>query len=201
MAITTLNPKCVTVTELYGEFNPTTVEWTDGLLSSVCRRYAKESRMLMQRSLSRKKTLPFLNLDRTRTLSARSTATTTFSATSIDDGMEGNVSASYFWRVWRCSNVESILYCLFFMYMTHSLYGLLRAGSILFKWLIGSLTKIELMTLWLPVRGSTYEAITTNMEGGSLNLVLVNSITHDPQITGLMLYPLTYNNSRGEAII
>ena len=100
MAVTTLNPKCVTVSELYGEFNPTTVEWTDGLLSYICRRYAKESRMLLQRSLSRKKSQSHIGSSSipsarsvSRTPSARSISTT-FSTTSFDDGTEGMSSAS-----------------------------------------------------------------------------------------------------------
>ena len=32
-----LNPKCITMGELYGEFNPLTLEWTDGLASSLMR--------------------------------------------------------------------------------------------------------------------------------------------------------------------
>uniref|UniRef100_A0A8C5LFK9 Dynein, axonemal, heavy chain 14 n=1 Tax=Jaculus jaculus TaxID=51337 RepID=A0A8C5LFK9_JACJA len=34
-----LNPKCVTVNELYGQLNPNTMEWTDGLLSAAVRNY------------------------------------------------------------------------------------------------------------------------------------------------------------------
>ncbi|KAJ3216110.1 Dynein heavy chain 6, axonemal [Dinochytrium kinnereticum] len=32
-----LNPKCVAMTELYGEFNPATMEWKDGLIGSIFR--------------------------------------------------------------------------------------------------------------------------------------------------------------------
>lgn len=34
-----LNPKCVTVSELYGQLDPNTMEWTDGLLSAIIRNY------------------------------------------------------------------------------------------------------------------------------------------------------------------
>lgn len=33
-----LNPKCITMGELYGEFNPLTQEWHDGLASTIMRR-------------------------------------------------------------------------------------------------------------------------------------------------------------------
>ena len=38
----TLNPKCVDMTELYGDFNDLTAEWTDGLASSILRRNAQQ---------------------------------------------------------------------------------------------------------------------------------------------------------------
>ena len=37
-----LNPKCITMGELYGEFNDMTQEWTDGLASTIMRGYADE---------------------------------------------------------------------------------------------------------------------------------------------------------------
>ena len=37
-----INPKCVKMGELYGETNPNTLEWTDGLLASAVRKFAKE---------------------------------------------------------------------------------------------------------------------------------------------------------------
>lgn len=37
-----LNPKCITMGELYGEFNPLTQEWHDGLASSIMREYVAE---------------------------------------------------------------------------------------------------------------------------------------------------------------
>ncbi|XP_013921881.1 PREDICTED: dynein heavy chain 14, axonemal [Thamnophis sirtalis] len=36
-----VNPKCVTIDELFGQTNPSTMEWSDGLLSSVVRGFAK----------------------------------------------------------------------------------------------------------------------------------------------------------------
>ncbi|XP_038617180.1 dynein heavy chain 14, axonemal [Tachyglossus aculeatus] len=38
-----LNPKCITLGELYGEMDPITMEWSDGLLSSVVRKFVKHS--------------------------------------------------------------------------------------------------------------------------------------------------------------
>ncbi|XP_069464806.1 dynein axonemal heavy chain 14 [Ambystoma mexicanum] len=38
-----INPKCVTLGELYGEIDPNTMEWSDGLLASAVRRLAKHS--------------------------------------------------------------------------------------------------------------------------------------------------------------
>jgi dynein heavy chain len=37
-----LNPKCITMGELYGEFNPMTQEWHDGLASSIMREFVAE---------------------------------------------------------------------------------------------------------------------------------------------------------------
>ncbi|KAF6274521.1 dynein axonemal heavy chain 14 [Rhinolophus ferrumequinum] len=37
--ICVLNPKCITLDELYGHLDPNTMEWTDGLLSSTIRNY------------------------------------------------------------------------------------------------------------------------------------------------------------------
>ena len=37
-----INPKCVKMGELYGETNPNTLEWTDGLLACAVRKFAKE---------------------------------------------------------------------------------------------------------------------------------------------------------------
>ncbi|ESO83512.1 hypothetical protein LOTGIDRAFT_133247 [Lottia gigantea] len=38
----TLNPKCVKLGELYGETNPVTFEWTDGLIASATRKFYKD---------------------------------------------------------------------------------------------------------------------------------------------------------------
>eukprot|EP00079_Xenopus_tropicalis_P035681 XP_017949452.1 PREDICTED: dynein heavy chain 14, axonemal [Xenopus tropicalis] len=38
----TINPKCVTLGELYGEVNPNTMEWTDGLLASAVRTVSQQ---------------------------------------------------------------------------------------------------------------------------------------------------------------
>ena len=37
-----LNPKCISMGELYGEFNPLTQEWKDGLASSIMREFVAE---------------------------------------------------------------------------------------------------------------------------------------------------------------
>ena len=41
--VATINPKCVSLSELYGEFNSNTMEWKDGLLSSIFRKFSTES--------------------------------------------------------------------------------------------------------------------------------------------------------------
>lgn len=38
----TINPKCVSFGELYGQVDPNTLEWSDGLFASAVRTYAKE---------------------------------------------------------------------------------------------------------------------------------------------------------------
>lgn len=38
-----INPKCVSVGELYGQTDPNTMEWSDGLLASAVRTFAKYS--------------------------------------------------------------------------------------------------------------------------------------------------------------
>ncbi|XP_063958044.1 dynein axonemal heavy chain 6-like isoform X2 [Lytechinus pictus] len=39
----TLNPKCVKMGELYGQTDPNTLEWTDGLLASAVRKFSREN--------------------------------------------------------------------------------------------------------------------------------------------------------------
>lgn len=87
--VSTLNPKCVTVGELYGEINPTTMEWKDGLLSHIYRKYAKDSRGVI-RGARRKSsgTSPFPP-NTSRVSSAKSAVTSVVSATSLEDNSEG----------------------------------------------------------------------------------------------------------------
>lgn len=37
-----LNPKCVKLGELYGETDPNTFEWSDGLIATATRKFAKD---------------------------------------------------------------------------------------------------------------------------------------------------------------
>ena len=41
-----MNPKCVKLGELYGETDPNTFEWSDGLIASATRRLAKEGQQV-----------------------------------------------------------------------------------------------------------------------------------------------------------
>ena len=38
-----VNPKCVKLGELYGETDPHTFEWSDGLIATATRRFARDS--------------------------------------------------------------------------------------------------------------------------------------------------------------
>jgi len=38
----TVNPKCVKLGELYGETDPNTYDWTDGLIAMCVRKFTKE---------------------------------------------------------------------------------------------------------------------------------------------------------------
>lgn len=40
--VETLNPKCISMGELYGQFHELTQEWTDGLASSLIRKASSE---------------------------------------------------------------------------------------------------------------------------------------------------------------
>lgn len=42
MESSVINPKCCKLGELYGESDPNTFEWSDGLIASTVRRFAKE---------------------------------------------------------------------------------------------------------------------------------------------------------------
>lgn len=41
-----VNPKCVKLGELYGETDPHTFEWSDGLIAAATRRFSKETAIL-----------------------------------------------------------------------------------------------------------------------------------------------------------
>ena len=44
----TVNPKCVKLGELYGETDPNTFEWSDGLIASATRKLAKDAQQQQQ---------------------------------------------------------------------------------------------------------------------------------------------------------
>ena len=50
MDVFTINPKCLSLAELYGEFDSNTMEWTDGLLSKAIRKFSKESSVKVTQS-------------------------------------------------------------------------------------------------------------------------------------------------------
>ncbi len=56
----TINPKCVSVRELYGESNPDTFEWSDGLIAMTTRRFASDAPAVT----STKESLPAVALRR-----------------------------------------------------------------------------------------------------------------------------------------
>jgi hypothetical protein len=41
--VATINPKCLSLSELHGEFNSNTMEWKDGLLSRLFRKFSCDS--------------------------------------------------------------------------------------------------------------------------------------------------------------
>ncbi|XP_059612585.1 dynein axonemal heavy chain 7 [Phlebotomus argentipes] len=43
VSIAILNPKCVTISELYGTFNGVTNEWTDGIISKIFRQFSQDT--------------------------------------------------------------------------------------------------------------------------------------------------------------
>lgn len=43
MEIVSVNPKCVKLGELYGATDPMTFEWTDGLIATAVRRFARDN--------------------------------------------------------------------------------------------------------------------------------------------------------------
>ena len=92
--MSTLNPKCVTVGELYGEINPTTMEWKDGLLSHIYRKYAKDSRGVI-RGARRKQSIATTPTPTTPRLSRTSSAGTSVSAISLEDNSEGEKLISW----------------------------------------------------------------------------------------------------------
>ena len=87
--VSTLNPKCVTVGELYGEVNPTTMEWMDGLLPQIYRKYAKTSRGTIQGARRKQSTTPApaSPIRLSRSSSAKSIVTSG-SALSLEDSNE-----------------------------------------------------------------------------------------------------------------
>ena len=79
----------MTVGELYGEVNPTTMEWMDGLLSQIYRKYAKTSRGTIQGVRRKQSTTPApaSPIRLSRSSSAKSIVTSG-SALSLEDSNE-----------------------------------------------------------------------------------------------------------------
>lgn len=101
--VSTLNPKCVTVGELYGEVNPTTMEWTDGLLSHIYRKYAKSSRGVIRGARRKQSNTPVPTTPRmSRNSSAKSgkSIATTVSAINVEENSEGNNSSHRMIFLW-----------------------------------------------------------------------------------------------------
>ena len=87
--VSTLNPKCVTVGELYGEVNTTTMEWKDGLLSHIYRKYAKNSRGPIQCTRRKQSNTSAPNTPRLSRNSSAKSVVTSVSAMSVEDNSEG----------------------------------------------------------------------------------------------------------------
>lgn len=51
--VVTINPKCLSLLELYGEFNFTTMEWKDGFVSCMFRKFSDDSNKDVVQSKSR----------------------------------------------------------------------------------------------------------------------------------------------------
>ncbi|ELK32136.1 Dynein heavy chain 14, axonemal [Myotis davidii] len=88
-----LNPKCVTVSELYGQLDPNTMEWTDGLLSAIIRNYVyynstssskKDSDLVLKSRIS----------DLANVFQLRAFNTSDMSATTFKKGMEKEVQVT-----------------------------------------------------------------------------------------------------------
>ncbi|KAJ7369814.1 hypothetical protein OS493_036331 [Desmophyllum pertusum] len=86
--VSTLNPKCVTVGELYGEVNTTTMEWKDGLLSHIYRKYAKNSRGPIQCTRRKQSNTSAPNTPRLSRNSSAKSVVTSVSAMSVEDNSE-----------------------------------------------------------------------------------------------------------------
>jgi len=95
--VSTLNPKCVTVGELYGEVNPTTMEWKDGLLSHIYRKYAKTSRGTIQGARRKQSNTPLpASPSRLSRASSAKSVVTSVSGISMEDSNERENSYGLF---------------------------------------------------------------------------------------------------------
>lgn len=87
--VSSLNPKCVTVGELYGEVDPTTMEWKDGLLSNIYRKYAKTTRGTIQGARRKQSSIPVpASPTRQSRASSAKSVVTSVSAISMEDSNE-----------------------------------------------------------------------------------------------------------------
>ncbi|XP_077989551.1 dynein axonemal heavy chain 6-like [Glandiceps talaboti] len=97
----TINPKCVKLGELYGQTDPNTLEWTDGLLASAVRKFSKESsnQLIMteeqhdyQGNMSRASTAATNYTEGTQTSNtpSRQSPSVSYVGESIDDGLIPN---------------------------------------------------------------------------------------------------------------